>query len=144
MSRGTWGVCPVIQVRLRLSLYQLGCFGLWLKESHTKRGSNVRKKLCCIMRTLEGGNSRMANSAARKKVSFSSHCLSSEWICGCVFFFFFFNLIFFFFWLHYVACRLLVPWLGVEPVHPELEAWSLNHWTASEVSFFHWFIFCNQ
>lgn len=73
------------QAGLRLSLYQLGCFGLWVKESHTGRGSNVRKKLCCIMRTLEGGSSRVANSAAGKKVNFFPHCHSSEWIWVRVF-----------------------------------------------------------
>ena len=53
-------------------------FWLMIKRKSYRRGSNVRKKLCCIVRTLEGGSSRIANSAARKKVSFSSRCHSSE------------------------------------------------------------------
>ena len=30
-------------------------------------------------------------------------------------------------------CRVLVPGPGIQPVPPALEAWSLNHWTTSEV-----------
>ena len=37
------------------------------------------------------------------------------------------------FWLHCVACEVLVPWPGIKPVFPALEAQSLNHWTAREV-----------
>ena len=32
-----------------------------------------------------------------------------------------------------MACGILVPQLGIEPMPPALEAWSLNHWTAMEV-----------
>ena len=39
----------------------------------------------------------------------------------------------FFFWLHHVVCGILVPWSGIEPVAPAVEAWSLNHWTARQV-----------
>ena len=35
--------------------------------------------------------------------------------------------------LHSVACRILVPRPGIEPVPPAVEGWSLNHWTAREV-----------
>ena len=34
---------------------------------------------------------------------------------------------------HCVACVILVPWPGIEPMPPAVEAWSLNHWTAREV-----------
>ena len=34
------------------------------------------------------------------------------------------------FWL---CCGILVPWPGIEPAPPALEAQSLNHWTAGEV-----------
>ena len=34
---------------------------------------------------------------------------------------------------HHVACGILVPQPGIEPVSPALEALSLNHWTAREV-----------
>ena len=40
---------------------------------------------------------------------------------------------FFFFWPHRVAYGILVPRPGIEPAPPELEAWSLSHWTAREV-----------
>ena len=57
--------------------------------------------------------------------------------------FFFFNLESFsvqnfliYFWPRHMACGILVPWLGIEPAPPALEAWSLNHWTAREVPFF--------
>ena len=34
--------------------------------------------------------------------------------------------------LHHVACRILGPWPGIEPVHPAVEAQSPNHWTTRE------------
>ena len=37
------------------------------------------------------------------------------------------------FWPYHVACRILVPWPGLEPASPALEAWSLNHWAAKKV-----------
>ena len=40
---------------------------------------------------------------------------------------------FFFFWPYHMACGLLVPQPGIEPVPPAVEAWSLNHWMAREV-----------
>ena len=33
----------------------------------------------------------------------------------------------------FAGCRILVPWPGIEPVPPAVEAQSLNHWTAREV-----------
>ena len=39
----------------------------------------------------------------------------------------------FFFLLHHAACGILVPWPGIEPMPPALQAWSLNHWTTREV-----------
>ena len=38
----------------------------------------------------------------------------------------------------HVACGILVPWLGIEPVPPVTEAWSLNHWSMREVPPFSW------
>ena len=32
-----------------------------------------------------------------------------------------------------MACRILVPQPGIEPVPPAVEVWSLNHWTTKEV-----------
>ena len=32
---------------------------------------------------------------------------------------------------------ILIPWPGMEPVRPGVEAWSLNCWTAMEVSNFY-------
>ena len=37
--------------------------------------------------------------------------------------------LFFFFAMH-AACGILVPWPGIEPVSPAVEALSPNHWTA--------------
>ena len=52
---------------------------------------------------------------------------------------------FFFFWSYHVACKILVPWPGIEPMPPALEAQSLNHWTAREVlPFFFWSIFSEK
>ena len=36
--------------------------------------------------------------------------------------------LFIYLWLHYVACRMLVPQPGIEPVPPALEVQSSNHW----------------
>ena len=54
--------------------------------------------------------------------------LRSTWFTSqlCLVFFFFFQLC-------HLACRILVPWSGIESVPPEVEAWSLNHWTTKEV-----------
>ena len=41
--------------------------------------------------------------------------------------------VFFFFWPHSVACKILVPQPGVEPVPPALGKQSLRHWTIREV-----------
>ena len=38
-----------------------------------------------------------------------------------------------FFQSHRVACRILVPPPGTEPVSPAVEAWNLNHWTTVKV-----------
>ena len=45
----------------------------------------------------------------------------------------FIYLLLFYFWLQWVACQILVPQPGIEPVPPEVEAWSFNHWISSEV-----------
>ena len=37
------------------------------------------------------------------------------------------------FWPHHVAYGILIPWPGIEPVTPALEAQNLNHWTIKEV-----------
>ena len=39
-----------------------------------------------------------------------------------------------FFLPHRIACRILVPLLGIKPMPPALGAQTLNHWTAREVS----------
>ena len=47
--------------------------------------------------------------------------------------------VFFFFFKFFVACRILVPWPGMEPLTLALAAQSLNHWTTRKVPmiFFH-------
>ena len=40
----------------------------------------------------------------------------------------------FFFCLFFAACGVLIPWPMIELVPPTLETWSLDHWTAWEVS----------
>ena len=39
----------------------------------------------------------------------------------------------FFCFFGHVACRILVPSPGTEPMPPAMEAWSLTYWTAKEV-----------
>ena len=65
---------------------------------------------------------------------------NSYWTFKCLFFFFrivhivlFFVLYLIYFWPHHRACKILVPWPGIEPTAPVLETQSLNHWTAREV-----------
>ena len=38
-----------------------------------------------------------------------------------------------FFFFGYVACEILVPWPGIEPILSAVEAQSLLHWNAREV-----------
>ena len=38
-----------------------------------------------------------------------------------------------FIWQHCESCWILVPWPGIEPVPPAVEAQSLNHWTTREI-----------
>ena len=38
----------------------------------------------------------------------------------------------FVFCLHRIACGILFPWPGMEPIPPAVEAWRPNHWTARE------------
>ena len=38
-----------------------------------------------------------------------------------------------FIWPQHEACWIFVPQPEMEPVHPEVEAWSLKHWATSEV-----------
>ena len=40
--------------------------------------------------------------------------------------------LFFFHWLCCMACRILIPYPGIKPMPPEVEAWSLNHWPTRE------------
>ena len=46
---------------------------------------------------------------------------------------FIFILLFLFLAALWVACEILVPQPGIEPVPPAVEAWILNHWTARAV-----------
>ena len=46
------------------------------------------------------------------------------------------NVGFFLFFGHatqHVECGILVPWPGIEPTPPALEAWNLNHWTNRDI-----------
>ena len=36
------------------------------------------------------------------------------------------------FWPRRMACGILVPRPGIEPMPPAMQAWSPNHWTARE------------
>ena len=40
----------------------------------------------------------------------------------------------FIFWLHLEACKIFIPWLGIEPVLPAVDVQSPNHWATREVS----------
>ena len=53
------------------------------------------------------------------------------------------NFFFFFFLFGHVACRISVPWPGIEPTPPALEAHSLSYWTAREVLSTCWIWFDN-
>ena len=47
---------------------------------------------------------------------------------------------FWFIWPPPAAWGISVPWPGIEPMTPALEAWSLNHWTPREVPT----VFCDE
>ena len=36
-------------------------------------------------------------------------------------------------------CGILVPQVEIEPMHPAVEAWSLNHWTTRKVPYYLFF-----
>ena len=38
--------------------------------------------------------------------------------------------LFLFFWPHPEACRILVPWPGIDPMPLTLEVWGPNHWVS--------------
>jgi len=40
-------------------------------------------------------------------------------------------LLFFTLWPYHLVCGILVPWPGIKPMSPALEALSLNHWAVS-------------
>ena len=43
------------------------------------------------------------------------------------------SLLLFFFWLCSMSCQILVPWRGIKPVSPSVEAWSPICWAAREL-----------
>ena len=45
---------------------------------------------------------------------------------------------YYYFWPCCVACGVFVPWPGIKPVSPALEAQSLNHWATREVPVYHY------
>ena len=45
----------------------------------------------------------------------------------------YFSFLFFFLWPCLKACRILFPWLGIEPSPTAVQAWSPNHWSTREV-----------
>ena len=53
----------------------------------------------------------------------------------CVVFAFFLSL-FYLFGHNHAACGIWVPWPGIKPAPPTVEAWHLNHWTTREVPVF--------
>ena len=42
-------------------------------------------------------------------------------------------ILFFYVFKFFLACGILVPWPGIKPTPPVLEAWNLNHWTTRKV-----------
>ena len=52
--------------------------------------------------------------------------------------FFFFN----FFWLCCAAWGIVVPQSGIEPMSLAVKAWSLNHWTSSDISTYFLLKYC--
>ena len=76
------------------------------------------------------------NAKHRKVTRIITHThlslLSLGWPVNFVPIFQFFFFFFFFFWLHNMACGIIVPWPGIEPVQPAVEAQSPNHWTTRE------------
>ena len=74
-------------------------------------------------------------SDATPSARFWSRLLFLLFFLTCVFYFIF---KIFTFWPRYAAYRILVPWPGIRPTPPALEAWSLNHWTAWEGPSYSW------
>ena len=79
----------------------------------------------------------LRSTAKRKNKIISITGNSARWTHEWFFhtsknFFYFLNL-FLIFWLCHMICGILVRPPGIEPTHPALEAWRLNHWTAREI-----------
>ena len=55
-----------------------------------------------------------------------------------IFYYFIYLIIYLFiyFWPCCMACQILVPQPGIEPVSPAVETWSPNHWTTREFPVF--------
>ena len=62
--------------------------------------------------------------------------LSHAWAPGSYHFkvMWFYFIIFKIFWPCYAAHGIFIPWAGIEPRPPALEAWNLNHWTVRQVT----------
>ena len=50
-------------------------------------------------------------------------------------------ILFIYFWLCHTACRILVPWPGIKPMPPTMEAWIHNHRTARVCPNITWFFY---
>lgn len=61
-------------------------------------------------------------------------CFSAWSYRWLLFFFYTFNSFVHFFFTLAEPCGMWVPWPGIKPVPPTLEAWTLNSWTTREVS----------
>ena len=106
--------CPCPQVLWDLGLWLLLCLVLPPEHrgdsNHMARCHNGRVLYLLIKSALTG-------------------CLA---LAVCNSFLFFFPDIGFDFWPLGIACRILVPWLGIKPMPSAAEVWSPNYWTTRE------------
>ena len=66
------------------------------------------------------------------KVGNCNCCNFSIWLSSWLLVIFFVVL-----WLYHAKSRILVPWLGIKPAPPAVEARSLNHWTDRKLPLTH-------
>ena len=108
-----------------MALVHLQCIPLFLTDNQI--GSHL--KLCEYPLHLQLFSIPLCDLWAKSATSFCN----KVFVCFLVF------ILFIYFWPCRVACSILVPWPGIEPMPPVVEAPSLNRWITREVPKFFFF-----
>ena len=115
--------------------------GLEVKASHSQHPLRYHhlKNLWCIFFNIQGMLKEKKKRWLRLHQALrdcSSAVVNASQASSHLIMFLLFCFVSVWFWPRCVACRILVPQLGIKPVPPTLGARSLNHWTAREAPSF--------